>query len=237
MKHLSKSVKEKEAALEKLRSDIEAKRNGMMEEKTMQGSRSDPESVISNLTSSSNGSSPNGRSREKLALSGQKRPAEASGEASKRHRTTGNTPYSSATDEMSSGDDKGSGLDSTQNQKHSSIDKAFSSVSDITDSNRGSSANSGTSGSDDRTENASGNQKESVSSVSSDAAVHSGSGGDKVKSGSGSRRKSNRKRPPREVTSIERNFELDYEEVFDQSNIPQLIATTSGKIVTCKLMH
>merc|ERR1711957_1000569 len=30
----------------------------------------------------------------------------------------------------------------------------------------------------------------------------------------------------------ERSFELNYEEVFDKSNIPQLIASTSGKIVT-----
>jgi len=41
-----------------------------------------------------------------------------------------------------------------------------------------------------------------------------------------------RKRPPEEVTSLERSFELNYEEVFDKSNIPQLIASTSGKIVT-----
>ena len=41
-----------------------------------------------------------------------------------------------------------------------------------------------------------------------------------------------RKIPPEEVTSLERSFELNYEEVFDKSNIPQLIASTSGKIVT-----
>jgi hypothetical protein len=239
MKHLSSSVKKKEQALEKLRADIEARRNATIEDKAIQEARSDPESVISNLTSSSGGSSPHGRSRQQTALAGHKRPAKdtsdphALGESSaKRHRTTRNNPYNSSTDETSGGGDKTSGNGSSK--KLSSIDKAFSSVSDITDSNRGSSSNSGTSGSDDRTElarEAAGNQKSS----SSDAAVHSGSGGEKGTDMKGSSRKSGgKKRPPREVTSIERNFELDYEEVFDKSNIPQLIATTSGKIVTCK---
>merc|ERR1712238_640638 len=41
-----------------------------------------------------------------------------------------------------------------------------------------------------------------------------------------------RKKRPEEVTSLERSFELNYEEVFNKSNIPQLIANTSGKIVT-----
>jgi hypothetical protein len=79
-------------------------------------------------------------------------------------------------------------------------------VSDITDSNRGSSSNSGSSGEgDDDGDGVSDNDK-----------------------------KSKRKRPPTEVTSLERSFELDFEEVFNKSNIPQMIAATSGKIVSCK---
>jgi hypothetical protein len=46
------------------------------------------------------------------------------------------------------------------------------------------------------------------------------------------KKRSDRKRKPEEVTSLERSFQLDYEEVFDKSNIPQVIAATSGKIVT-----
>jgi hypothetical protein len=33
-----------------------------------------------------------------------------------------------------------------------------------------------------------------------------------------------------EATSLEGNFELDYEEVFPLSNVPQVLATTSGKL-------
>jgi hypothetical protein len=41
-----------------------------------------------------------------------------------------------------------------------------------------------------------------------------------------------RKAPPAEaLTSLEENFELDYEEVFLNSNVPQVLATTSGKVV------
>jgi hypothetical protein len=45
--------------------------------------------------------------------------------------------------------------------------------------------------------------------------------------------KRKRKTPPAraEATSLEENFELDYEEVFLNSNIPQVLATTSGKVV------
>jgi PAS domain S-box-containing protein len=37
--------------------------------------------------------------------------------------------------------------------------------------------------------------------------------------------------PSEALTSLEENFELDYEEVFLNSNVPQILATTSGKVV------
>ena len=36
-----------------------------------------------------------------------------------------------------------------------------------------------------------------------------------------------------EMTSLDAEFELDYQEVFVSSNVPQLIATPTGRIVTC----
>jgi hypothetical protein len=38
----------------------------------------------------------------------------------------------------------------------------------------------------------------------------------------------------KERISLESDFELDYEEVFLSSNVPQLIATPAGRIVICK---
>ena len=37
----------------------------------------------------------------------------------------------------------------------------------------------------------------------------------------------------KEITSLDPEFELDYQEVFVSSNVPQLIATPAGRIVTC----
>jgi len=132
-----------------------------------------------------------------------------------------------------------------------SISKTISTVSELTDSNRGSSShNSGSGGGSsddvpteqDSRESTSGNgeageDQPSNSSISSDAAVASEktsrdrhTGHKDVVFNNDQRMRS--KRPPEEVTSLERSFELNYEEVFDKSNIPQLIASTSGKIMT-----
>jgi len=76
-----------------------------------------------------------------------------------------------------------------------------------------------------------------TSSISSDAAVASGKTSRDRNTGHkdvvfNNDKRMSRKRPPEEVTSLERTFELNYEEVFHKSNTPQLIASTSGKIVT-----
>lgn len=158
---------------------------------------------------------------------------------------------SEATAEDSSGDDRGgsgsgSGGPSAQG---CSISKTISTVSDITDSNRGSCSNNSGSGggsSDDgptelESRESSGNGEDedepSNSSISSDAAVASEKTSRDRNTGHkdvvfNNDKRMSRKRPPEEVTSLERSFELNYEEVFDKSNIPQLIASTSGKIAT-----
>ena len=233
-----KSTKEKEETVNMLKADLSAKEQKREEEKA-QESRSDPESVMSSLTSSTTTSSRTNTKAEKEIK--RKADNDATG-GHKKHRT--NNTSSVSTNEDSSGEDRGSHGPSANSI---SIDKTVSSVSDLTDSNRGSSSNNSGSGSGS-TEHGSRistdeEERPSSSSISSDAAVaserssrdrHSGGSHhhghkDVVFNNTGNR--TVRMRPPEEITSLQRNFELDYEEVFVKSNIPQLIAATSGKIV------
>jgi hypothetical protein len=207
-------MKEKEDGVDTLKADLEVKQNQMEADKALQESRSGPESVTSSLTSATSASGKGHRSpgngkksdsnSKKRKQQGSSKYHESSGTSKNlRTSTTRNTSFESTGEETSGGEDRVSLGPSTQD---SSLDKTISSVSDITDSNRGSSSNSGSSGEgDDDGDGVSDNDK-----------------------------KSKRKRPPTEVTSLERSFELDFEEVFNKSNIPQMIAATSGKIVSCK---
>ena len=234
-------MKEKEEAVNKLKADLSAKEQKLEEDKA-QESRSDPESVTSSLTSSTTVSA-----RMNLKTDeDKKRKADSEDSGShKKHRVRNMSSVS--TNEDSSGEDRVSRGPSA----HSiSIDKTVSSVSDLTDSNRGSSSNNSGSGSGSGsgcTEpvsrvSADEEEKRSSSSISSDAAVASEKSSRDRHSGSrqhdhkdvvfnNSEKRADRSRPPEEVTSLQRSFELDYEEVFDKSNIPQVIAGTSGKIV------
>jgi hypothetical protein len=250
-KHLIKTMKEKEEVVHKLKADLEVKQ--VEADKALQESRSDPGSVTSSLTSatfpsgkghrsSGNGKKSDSNSKKRKQQGSSRN--HASGGTSKNHRTSTsrNTSFDSTGEENYGGEDRVSCGPSTQS---SSVDKTISSVSDITDSNRGSSSNSGSSGSssEDRTEQAGrasaedyedgiiDKQQPLSSTIPLGAAVSSGGGGhgDVVFDND---KKSKRKRPPTEVTSLERSFELDYEEVFDKSNIPQMIAATSGKILS-----
>jgi hypothetical protein len=207
-----KTMKEKEGVVDTLKADLEVKQNQMEADKALQESRSDPESVTSSLTSATSASGKGHRSSgngKKSDSNSKKRKQQGSSkhqessDTSKKHRTSisRDTSSESTGEDTSGGEDRVSLGPSTQD---SSIDKTISSVSDITDSNRGSSSNSGSSG-------------EGHEDVVFD-----------------NDKKSKRKRLPTEVTSLERSFELDYEEVFYKSNIPQMIAATSGKIVSCK---
>jgi len=123
----------------------------------------------------------------------------------------------------SGGDDRGQARPGVQTV---SADQTTSSVSDVTDSNKGSSTKSSSEDGKEMSNNAS-------NSVSSDAAVASGPSSDNAHSDiiiNGDRRSSH---TARDVNS----FDLDYEEVFVKSNVPQLLASTSGRIVTCKSIH
>jgi PAS domain S-box-containing protein len=235
---MMKSTKEKEEAVNQLRSDLEVKKQKLEEDKSMQEFRSDLETVTSSLTSST--TSDNNDSNKK------KRKMNNSEDSSRKKKQCTNNQSVESSNEDSSG---GEGS-CVPNASRSSFDKSLSSVSDITGSDRGSSPNnSGSgSGSDDagndqvsRLSTDEGEEEEpSSDSISSDVAVASRvSSPDQHRVGPNhmdvifnNHKRSERKRPPQEISSLERSFQLDYEEVFDKANVPQLIAATSGKIVT-----
>jgi len=245
VKHMIKTMKEKEETVNQLKSDLEVKKRKIEEEKALQESRSDPESVTSSLTS---GTTASGQACHQKRENDKKRKTDSADSSGKKHRVSSqNTSSISTQEDSSGGEERGSNGPSAQSF---SVDKTVSSVSDITDSNRGSSCNNSGSGSGsevatERVSPAAGNETDenqpSSSSVSSDAAVasekssldrHSGGHHNHKDVVFNTEKRSDRKRPPEEITSLDRSFELDYEEVFDKSNIPQLIATTSGKVVT-----
>jgi hypothetical protein len=250
-----KTMKEKEHAVDQLKTDLEVKESKIEEDKALQESRSDPESVTSSLTASTSRAGmchglANSRPSKHGKVSIGKRKA-FTGESdtanpSKKHRKESSE---SATSEDSSGGEERASRGNSSDQS-SSIDETVSSVSDITDSNRGSSSNNSGSGSEPRhlagrhstqasastDEDEEQSEKQSSISTSSDVAVARGNDrggrhGDVV-----FKKNSDwiRKRPPEETSSLERSFELCYAEVFGKCHIPQLIAATSGKVVTCK---
>lgn len=244
-----KTTKEKEDEVKKLKSDLEVKQRKAEEDKAAQESRSDPESVTSSLTSDTTGSHSHlkSESSENNGHSIQKTDkADSSSKDSPRSNNMRNQMSSISANEDSSGggEDQGSG---GSGSGEPSSRAGVSTLSDLTESNRASSSNnsgstSGTgsgSGKPDSTSRLSANDADdearpSTSSISSDAAVASEKSSHdrhRHKDVVWNVKRSDRKRPPEEVTSLERSFELNYEEVFAMSNIPQLIATTSGKIV------
>ncbi|KAL3904684.1 MAG: hypothetical protein SGILL_009972 [Bacillariaceae sp.] len=256
VKHMVKSTTEKEEEVEKLKNDLEMKKR-KIEEKAAQDSRSDPESVTSSLTSDttrsrSSGNSSSGDNQSTVCEDKKRKPNddddgdnESSSDRGMKHKKPrlGEAATEESSGEGKSGTGSGSGGSGSGNGKSTqgySIGKTVSTISDLTDSNRGSSCNnSGSatgSGETDEVPEREGGGNPSSRSISSDAAVAS----EKTSRGRHSGHKDvvfnndkrSRKRPPTEVTSLERNFELDYKEVFDMSNIPQLIATTSGKIIS-----
>ena len=252
VKVLIKSTKEKEEAIDQLKTDLEVKKRKIEEEKAAQESRSDPESVTSSLTSDTNSSVRHSRSQQPPHKKMKGSTNDQGVDNQHQDNTTSYHNMSSvSTNEDSSGGGDGSGNGSGgPSAQGLSTDKTHSTgVSDLTESNRASSSNSGSGANSGKTESVSRDQLEengelpSSSSISSDAAVaserssrdhpmeeHHHNHKDVVFNQHVKRQ--HRQRPPEEVTSLEPNFGLDYKEVFTMSNVPQLIATTSGKIVT-----
>ena len=246
VKHMIKSLKEKEEKTKQLKEELEVKQQKIAEDKSAQESRSDPESVTSSLTSSTGGSNSHSKvekdsSRKRKAADGDESTTSTSHGGNKKHCDSNSRNVSSyGTCEDSSGDDRRSGSGSGSGRSRG----PFNDVSDITDSNRGSSSNySGSGGSDDGptvTRDAAEDEQNSAGSISSDAAVRS-ERSSHVMHGTRQHhthkdvvftdKKPPEKRKADEINSMNSSFELDYEEVFYKSNIPQIIAATSGKVV------
>jgi hypothetical protein len=251
VKHLIKTTEEKEEAVEKAKSDLEVKERKLEEDKALLEGRSDPESVTSTLTASSEGSRGGG-----AAASGNAKPV--SDDTSSRHKRKAQdmeamdmnkvdfkkvkTQESSA--DLSAADEGGNG--SGPSGHNISIGKMSSSVSELTDSNRGSSDSGG-----EKTgrngnaahkkhprsdEEGEGSDFQSGRSISSTAALFRGTQSHNRDHGHADvvirEKKHFRRRFRSERSSLDRKFEINYEEVFLTSNVPQIIATTAGRIVT-----
>lgn len=237
MKHLIQETKEKEEAVKKAKTDLQMKERKAEEEKANQEPRSDPESsVMSSLTASSGGS--NSAKANKVSSANSSEEGHRKRKSSSSLGGTGSNKKSrnadSSSDDLgsseSSGDDQG--CQESSNQR--SLDKTTSSVSDITDSNKGSS----NSGSDTLTSNQRSDDDDDSSgnppslSAASSAAVALGRIGRKHRTKHADVViKGRQYKLPKEITSLEESFVLDYEEVFAKSNVPQIVATTAGKII------
>ena len=187
-----------------------------LEEEKANFDRSDPESVASSLTC---GSKKNDKKEDD-----RKRHSDADNRGklkkSKVNDAFSDTSSSNASDESGRPD-----------MKNISLDKMSSRISDITDSNKESSR--GSDGNNEKSLDSSGGVVSNVASCGSNREqVDHADVVVKVRKQQRAPGASNTKNP--ELTSMDADFELDYEEVFVSSNIPQLIATPAGRIVACK---
>lgn len=240
LKHLIKVTKEKEEKLAKTKADLSIRDQKLKEDKVLQDSRSDPESVTSSLT----------------AFSTSTDNVQVASTVDTEKNTNIQKYVSHNTSEGSSNQmtkkqcvDDGSGISSESGYKGKdiSVNKMSSSLSDMTDSNKGSSDGKGSNiGSESNRKaavlsNEVSSHRSGEVEVSSTAAVVSGIGSQEhghehadivIKMGPRDRK---RKRHE-EKNSLEEGFVLNYEEVFMSSNVPQFIVTLAGRIITCNEM-
>jgi hypothetical protein len=217
VKHLISTAKEKEEKLAKTKADIAIRDQKLKEEKMLQEARSDPESVTSSITAFSSTS------------------AHVQAASSPDINKASNNPKHSFQSTSESSSDQISS-ESGPKGKDFSVNKMSSSVSDMTDSNKGSADGKE---SKERSGNEAFSQKSGgETEVSSTAAVVSGIGsqepchqhtGLEIKM----RPRDRKRKYTQEKNSLDENFSLNYEEVFMSSNVPQIIATLAGRVVTC----
>lgn len=253
VKHLIKSTEEKEEAVEKAKCDLEVKERKLEEDKALLEGRSDPESVTSSLTASTAGSRKGGddagrqdAKRVSESSDGTKRKAE---ELDRDSAVSKKPKVEESVADWSGADDGGSGNGSGPRGHNISIGKMSSSVSELTDSNRGSSDSggekTGSNGSaahrkHPRSEEDESSDLPSSSSISSTAAVLRGTGSHHREHAHADvvftekKPSRHRKRLREERSSLDRKFVVDYEEVFLTSNVPQILATPAGRILACK---
>jgi hypothetical protein len=210
VKNLVQSNREQELALEKTKQDLEAKRRKIEDDKEYQQDPSEPESTTSSLTTSSASStlhpspmeqSSAGDSEDHPPLKRSRVSVRGSDDDCRHHSNT------------ISCRNKGSSSEGTSSEGQTNRLVFY----EREESSNSSSFGRTTSG--------------DVSSVGAVARglynqTHGISHADVVIKG--------RKLPSSmkgEVTSMDESFKLDYEEVFIKSNVPQLLATTAGRIV------
>lgn len=221
MRHLTQVNEEKKAAVQRAKKDLEAKKNKMEEEKRCHQDPSEPESTTSSLTISSRSE----QADKKKAASGFRRKNVSSPDKRSRHfQSHESTLFSGSSD------------DANKQDLRSVATGAVSAVSDITDSNKGGSSSKEGPGQVATP----GEGKESDGTIFSEAAVtftadtrstqrrHK----DVVSNKSDSAPSATDASMSMEKTSLDNDFRLDYEEVFLRSNVPQLLASTNGRIVS-----
>jgi hypothetical protein len=215
LKHLAQATKEKEELVKKAKTKLEMTERKIEEEKATV-ERSDPESVASSLTCGS-------KRKDKREGDGERNSDQDEDVKVKKVKIIDSTSETSSNDSQRRG---GPGM------KNISLDKMSSGISDISDSNKGSSkSGDGTNGKSSEGSCLEG----AVSPVASNGKANEDWGHPDVVV---KVRKQQRVLPEpveknREMTSLDSDFELDYNEVFVSSNVPQLIATPTGRIVTC----
>ena len=235
MNHLKSITKDKEEKLEKTKADIALREQKLKEDQGLQDSRSDPESVTSSLTAfSTNSGNVITNASDDAKKSDQRKPNPEQSAPSE-------TSSDPSTKKSCTDDGSGSSSDSGSKGAHISVNKMSSSVSDMTDSNKGSSDGKTSTETDLKptvvTSSEGCSQRSCEVEVSSTAAVISGIGSEEhghthadvvIKTG---QRKRKRQHEP---TSLDEDFVLNYQEVFMTSNVPQLISTLAGRIIICK---
>jgi len=264
VKHLIQETKKKEAAIEEAKSNLAIRDQKREEENALQDSRSDPESVISSLTTSSACGGDKGQicdePKEKegcnTSMSSVKAVSSTSDEnnnncTGRRKDHTGGLTKNKGKLAVVGEDNQSGSVDScsTKDPKNRSssqdisVNNRCSSMSEISDSNPSSKGCSGSDSGDGNTgssrvtlstkngtDEREGEDSSEASSISSTAAVMSGGGSKEQESPNCI---VNRTLVNCEKTSLELDFELNYQEVFLASNIPQLIATQTGRIAIC----
>jgi PAS domain-containing protein len=231
VKHLVQLNEKKEEAVEKAKKDLEAKRRKLEEDKNAQQDPSDPESTTSSLTVSSG----SGHRKSEIPAEMQEEKKRKSSAVSTENTSTGKKARFSShgsSKSSSASSDRAENCDQQRGHGVTSNQMAMS-VSDLTDSNKGSSSEGQSSSqSSESSRHTEGGASSNQGSVSSDAAVARGVGSlserelhsDVLIEG-----RKHKSPPPNKKKASD--FDLDYEEIFLKSNVPQVLATTSGRIV------
>jgi len=218
VRHLIKENEEKEAAVQRAKKDLDAKKDNMEKEERAKQDPSEPESTTSSLTVSSRSEQPNKKTARSNRY-GDRSPQEKKPRHYKSHESA-----------LTSGSSDDA---NKQELPAYALGTAASAVSGITDSNQGTSGNE-----------TSNEDKESDETPSSEPAVssrlettgfkcqHKDSSVAVSNNKSNSAHSGTEESMESEKTSLDGDFQLDYEEVFLKSNVPQILAATNGRIVS-----